>query len=107
MPSSPQGGGYESMEIIHSTIMQDMRAFEERIEFQFVPYHVFDAPRVSEVQDMPDIQCGDGRFFVGEPFNPHPQPLGNFQMGLPVGGFSPGPPVLDATWQSFVEQLGF
>lgn len=90
-----------AMENIHPTIMQDMKTFED-LGMQYIPNfcHIFD----SLSQDLPDIQFSDSHLFTREP---HPQPLGNFQMAPPVGGFSPGAPVLDATWQSFVEQLGF
>jgi len=96
-------GSETTTEYIHPTIMQDMKTFED-LGMQYIPDfdHIFDFPTAS---DMPDIQLHDSNLYTQEPFNS--QPLGNFQMAPPAAGYCPGPPVLDATWQSFVEQLGF
>lgn len=69
--------------------------------------NVFDFPSEPLPNPMPDIQFTDN-IFSG-------QSVGNLQMGgyhVPITEYtstssSPGAPVLDATWQSFVEQLGF
>jgi hypothetical protein len=87
-----------SSETMHPTIAQDMRSFDLGEPSQF--YDTFpDA-------DMSGIQfTGDSIFSIqtgGYGYSPTPT------FHSPAAGFTGGaPPILDATWQSFVEQLGF
>ncbi|KAJ7842233.1 fungal-specific transcription factor domain-containing protein [Mycena olivaceomarginata] len=84
-------------ETMHPTIAQDMRSFDLGEPSQF--YGAF--PEA----DMAGIQfTGDSIFSIqasGYGYSPTP----TFQSA--PAGFATGPPMLDATWQSFVEQLGF
>ncbi|KAI0962090.1 hypothetical protein AcV7_001011 [Taiwanofungus camphoratus] len=75
-------------EIIHPTIMHDLRAFEG-LESADLSLFNFDLPSGSQAQPQsaPDI--------FEDIFSTQTFPT------------EPGPPVLDATWQAFVEQLGF
>jgi hypothetical protein len=90
-------------ENMHPTIAQDMR----NLDVGSLVYNLFDLPTDSLPPDdqMPDIQFADNMF--------NQQPMGAFSMGqqgspqTPGMGFGAGAPILDATWQSFVEQLGF
>lgn len=86
-------------EFIHPTIMQDLRAFDGvDATFDFEQFD-FDLPA--------DLQSQAGqvsREMVDELFRAQPA-FGNYPEADPVP--QPGPPVLDATWQTFVEQLGF
>ncbi|KAF7321290.1 Zn(2)-C6 fungal-type domain-containing protein [Mycena kentingensis (nom. inval.)] len=85
---------------MHPTIAQDMRSFDLGEPSLF--YGATFAP-----EDMAGVQ-----FHGLAPFNP-PQmnaAFGGFNMGALQGYGNTGgttPPMLDATWQSFVEQLGF
>jgi len=113
-----------SSDMIHPTIMQDLRVFEgiggaslnvgssssaDVNQFNFA--YVFDGLRQPQqgqeipLQQMqippqqmqqPPVPGPDifDELFGAQAFPPEPEP--------PVG-----PPVLDATWQSFIEQLGF
>lgn len=81
----------------------DMSSFNHQTHFgEFL----FDFPPEPPTfpQAMLDVQYQDASIFGSDLFNLQPT-SGTQQMG--TSGFSPGPPVLDATWQSFVEQLGF
>ncbi|KAJ7610086.1 fungal-specific transcription factor domain-containing protein [Roridomyces roridus] len=106
IPSSAGG----SSGAMHPTIAQDMRSFELGEPSQF--YDTFQL-------GMSEHYAGTGTGTGGvDPsagsqnnvFSPNP---GAFGYGMPVafgtmGGAGGGtPPMLDATWQSFVEQLGF
>ncbi|KAJ6541643.1 fungal-specific transcription factor domain-containing protein [Mycena capillaripes] len=87
-----------SSETMHPTIAQDMRSFDLGEPSQF--YDTF--PEA----DMAGIQfTGDSIFSIqtgGYGYSPTPT------FHNPAAGFAGGsPPMLDATWQSFVEQLGF
>ena len=64
-------------------------------------------PESSAFQAMPDIQYQDASVYGGDLFHPPTNGLQQIRQLPTMNGFSPGPPVLDATWQSFVEQLGF
>ncbi|KAJ7729104.1 fungal-specific transcription factor domain-containing protein [Mycena maculata] len=88
-----------SGETMHPTIAQDMRSFDLGEPSQF--YDTF-----PDAADMAGIQfTGDSIFGPqtgGYGFSPPPA----FQT--PSASLTAGaPPMLDATWQSFVEQLGF
>ncbi|KZT08809.1 uncharacterized protein LAESUDRAFT_648494 [Laetiporus sulphureus 93-53] len=85
-------------DVIHPTIMQDLRVFEGTsgsIDFDFRmewPSNVLQQqPQafLPESNNIFDELFGTQSF----PVEPDPEPV--------------GPPVLDATWQSFIEQLGF
>ncbi|KAJ7146435.1 fungal-specific transcription factor domain-containing protein [Mycena epipterygia] len=87
-----------SSETMHPTIAQDMRSFELGEPSQF--YDTF------QDTDMAGIQfaTGDSVFSSSGAWGYSPPPA--FQT--PAVGFAgSAPPALDATWQSFVEQLGF
>ncbi|KAJ7631664.1 fungal-specific transcription factor domain-containing protein [Mycena polygramma] len=88
-----------SSETMHPTIAQDMRSFDLGEPSQF--YDTF--PDTTAV-DMTGIQfTGDSIFSIqagGYGYGPAP----TFQG---FAGANGSPPILDATWQSFVEQLGF
>jgi len=96
-------GPCEITEHMHPTIAQDMRSFDlsENTYFDF-PADAFTG--AEQPQSMTGIQYTESMFNA-------PQPMGsyNFQAGYhsPSMGFNTAPPMLDATWQSFVEQLGF
>lgn len=106
-----------SIDNIHPRIVQDMKAFEN---FDMTSYNLqteggeflFDFPPVPSAasfpQAMPDIQYQDASIYGNDLFI-QPPVSGYQQIGQApaTNGFSPGPPVLDTTWQSFVEQLGF
>jgi len=65
-------------------------------------------PSSSYPQVMPDIQYQDASIYGGDLV--YQQPVSGYLQNSQrpaAHGFSPGPPVLDATWQNFVEQLGF
>ncbi|KAJ7650531.1 fungal-specific transcription factor domain-containing protein [Roridomyces roridus] len=117
--SFPSGGGSGSgSRPMHPTIEQDMRSFELGEPSQF--YDTFQLGI-----GMPEQYSGAGGMGMdmgggpsgagsqGSIFGPNP---GVFGFGVPgafstMGGGGHGgggtPPMLDATWQSFVEQLGF
>ncbi|CCL98901.1 uncharacterized protein FIBRA_00908 [Fibroporia radiculosa] len=89
-----------SMDFIHPTIMQDMRVFDGVGDpMGFAPFN-FDLPSGIAGQ-MQDPSTAD---IFEELFGPQPFAHGQEAQTVQV---PPGPPVLDATWQSFVEQLGF
>ncbi|PCH34306.1 hypothetical protein WOLCODRAFT_95215 [Wolfiporia cocos MD-104 SS10] len=105
--SVPVTGGIPvSADIIHPTIMQDLRALEgpeSTIDYSQMDFgtFIFDMPPDSPLaqpqpqsQRQPDI--GAGQDFLDEMFGAQAFPTPEQT-----------PPVLDATWQSFVEQLGF
>jgi hypothetical protein len=107
---------FTNMDNIHPRIIQDMRAFDG---FDMASYNLrhehgeflFDLPPESSAfpQAMTDIEYQDTSIYGGDLFGQQ-QRGGGFQQIKPPPDpnvFSPGPPVLDATWQSFVEQLGF
>ncbi|KAF7347219.1 Zn(2)-C6 fungal-type domain-containing protein [Mycena venus] len=85
-------------ETMHPTIAQDMRSFDLGEPSQF--YDTFPEAEMAGIQFTGDsifsIQTGGYGY----------SPLPAFHSP-PVGGYAGGPPMLDATWQSFVEQLGF
>ncbi|KAH9837369.1 fungal-specific transcription factor domain-containing protein [Rhodofomes roseus] len=125
--SSPASGssGAVSSDMIHPTIMQDLRVFEgidvaslstsgassaldvgqynfadvfngmQPQQGQAMPLHQQQQIHPQQMQ-QPPVPGPDifDELFGAQAFPPEPEP--------PVG-----PPVLDATWQSFIEQLGF
>jgi hypothetical protein len=94
----------EAIESLHPTIIQDLKTFDGLNTSNLPPFHnIFDFPTGPLSQDIPDIQFPDTHEFGfgNDAFNSHSS------HGFPHSGFTPGPPVLDSTWQSFVEQLGF
>lgn len=106
--SLPSDGGPEPMNMdnLHPRIVQDMKAFDI---FDMSTYNsqtrggefLFDLP--SDAQAMAGVQYQDSSIY-GDVFSMMTETR---QPTFLTNGFSPGPPVLDATWQSFVEQLGF
>ncbi|KAF7340940.1 Zn(2)-C6 fungal-type domain-containing protein [Mycena sanguinolenta] len=96
-----------SSETMHPTIAQDMRSFDLGEPSQF--YGTFPDPEA----DMAGIQfTGDSIFSSVQPGGGYgyqsASPTGVFGAAVGTGaGFASGPPMLDATWQNFVEQLGF
>ncbi|KAK7063598.1 Zn(2)-C6 fungal-type domain-containing protein [Favolaschia claudopus] len=95
-----------SSDPMHPTIAQDMHRFDLGEPSQF--YDAF-----PDAADMAGIQfTGDSIFSVptgGYGFtSPTPPAFGTSAgTGTAGAGFPGGTPMLDATWQSFVEQLGF
>ncbi|OBZ79070.1 putative transcriptional regulatory protein C1F7.11c [Grifola frondosa] len=91
-------------ELIHPTIMQDLRTFDGVMDASFdSPQLNLDFPSTifpqgslegSDFSSFPEFD------FSGSMFTTHQPPLQSPEV-------PPGPPVLDATWQAFVEQLGF
>jgi hypothetical protein len=81
-----------------------MKIFDGLDGSSLPPFHdIFDLPSSLPPQAMPDIQFPDPSIFGTESTD-------IFNSYFVVGNnnyYQPGPPVLDATWQSFVEQLGF
>ncbi|KAJ7617219.1 fungal-specific transcription factor domain-containing protein [Roridomyces roridus] len=113
--SFPSGGGSGPM---HPTIEQDMRSFELGEPSQF--YDTFQLG-IGMPEQYSGIGAGAGGMGMGMGGGPSgggsqgsifgPSP-GAFGFGVPgafstMGGGGGTPPMLDATWQSFVEQLGF
>ncbi|KAJ7726359.1 fungal-specific transcription factor domain-containing protein [Mycena metata] len=97
MPSGSQNNN----EPMHPTIAQDMRSFDLGEPSQF-----YDAMLDA---DMTGIQfTADSVFTVPPPgaYAYSGSPATGFQNPTPAT-FGGSPPMLDATWQSFVEQLGF
>jgi len=86
---------------IHPRIMQDMRVFDQ--------YEQPSIPSESFHQAMSDVQFSGSSVYGAEVYSGHPQVLNTFHPAQPYGApyGVPEAPVLDATWQSFVEQLGF
>ncbi|TCD62867.1 hypothetical protein EIP91_006273 [Steccherinum ochraceum] len=113
------------MDSIHPTIMHDMRTFEGVGDFQsvFTPPltgpidlstpHVFGDHEMQQqspqpmqtvqpqLETFPDMYLSNEQFF-----NPPPPAPSSFD-GTGTDVLNMPPPVLDATWQSFIEQLGF
>jgi hypothetical protein len=89
-------------ETMHPTIAQDMRSFDLGEPSQF--FDTFGDAGMAGIQFT-----GDHSIFVAPP-----PPAGYNGYGAPPAaapspgvGFGGPPPMLDATWQNFVEQLGF
>ena len=99
---------------IHPRIVQDMKAFDG---FDMTPYRqtnmgefLFDFPPDTSAlpQVMPDIQYQDASIYGGDLFSQLPVGGAHQTKQPPANAPSyQSPLVLDATWQSFVEQLGF
>lgn len=101
------------MDNLHPRIVQDMKAFDNYdisdYNAQLQPGEfLYDLPPNTYPQAMADIQYQDASIYGNDLFVQPPM-SGYQQNGLApaTNGLSPGPPVLDTTWQSFVEQLGF
>ncbi|KZP04663.1 hypothetical protein FIBSPDRAFT_1054535 [Athelia psychrophila] len=123
----PMPTDFIMMDNLHPRIVQDMKAFEFEMSMptynlsQQTPYSgsLFDAPPVLDPQAMTQdagIYGVDLFPFMAERLMQQQyqqqmqQPQhGGEQPAAPIeGAFSPNPAAaLDATWQSFVEQLGF
>jgi len=85
---------------MHPTIVQDIKSFDMGVS-AFNDF-LLDFPTVSSVSQLsvPDLRSPDISSYT----------MPNYSMCHTNAGFEqhlPAPPVLDATWQSFVEQLGF
>lgn len=103
---------FMNMNNIHPRIVQDMKAFDA---FDLSPFNtqshvgdfMFDLPPESSTfpQMMPDIQYQDASIYGNDLHSANS--FQQIRQSSITNGFSTGPPVLDATWQSFVEQLGF
>jgi hypothetical protein len=104
-----------NMDNIHPRIVQDMKAFDG-FDMSSYPHQthigefMFDLPPASAAapQVIPDIQYQDTSIYGGDLFSQLPI-SGSHQVRPPPAMIRPAhePPILDATWQSFVEQLGF
>ncbi|KAG2116363.1 hypothetical protein BD769DRAFT_1629847 [Suillus cothurnatus] len=93
---------------IHPRIMQDMRVFDKFEQSPFPAGGSFDSPE-SFFQAMSDVQFSGSSVYGAEIYSGPPQVLNTFHPAHPYGtpnGIQEAP-VLDASWQSFVEQLGF
>jgi hypothetical protein len=108
-------GELMNMDNIHPRIVQDMKAFDG-FDMSSYPHQthigefMFDLPPESAAvpQVIPDIQYQDTSIYGGDLFSQLPI-SGSHQVRPPPAMIRPAhePPILDATWQSFVEQLGF
>lgn len=101
---------------MHPTIAQDMRD----IDIGHLVHNFFDPPTTELLQTTDEQQMQDVHF-AESLFNQQPTMSAFSGMGNGSGGqhtqqqqqqpspvgFGTGAPILDATWQSFVEQLGF
>ncbi|KAG1799032.1 uncharacterized protein HD556DRAFT_1430789 [Suillus plorans] len=99
-----QGVGFD----IHPRIMQDMRVFDKFEQSPFTAGGSFDSHE-SFFQAMSDVQFSGSSVYGAEIYSGQPQVLNTFH---PAHSYSAPNgiqevPVLDAAWQSFVEQLGF
>ncbi|KAG1726155.1 hypothetical protein EDB19DRAFT_1897685 [Suillus lakei] len=93
---------------IHPRIMQDMRVFDKFEQSPFTTDGSLDSSE-SFFQAMSDVQFSGSSVYGAEIYSGHPQVLNTFHPAHPYGapnGIQEAP-VLDAAWQSFVEQLGF
>ncbi|KAG1902682.1 uncharacterized protein F5891DRAFT_1127608 [Suillus fuscotomentosus] len=93
---------------IHPRIMQDMRVFDKFEQSPFTAGGSFDSHE-SFFQAMSDVQFSGSSVYGAEIYSGQPQVLNTFH---PAHSYSAPNgiqevPVLDAAWQSFVEQLGF
>ncbi|GLB43693.1 putative fungal specific transcription factor [Lyophyllum shimeji] len=91
---------------MHPTLAQDMRSFDVGAPAFNIVDNLFDYPAsttppvVPQQPPIPDLSAADASFFSTSAFHTyHPQP--------PTASFEQAAPILDSTWQSFVEQLGF
>jgi hypothetical protein len=93
---------------IHPRIMQDMRVFDKFEQSPFTAGGSFDSSE-SFFQAMSDVHFSGSSVYGAEIYNGHPQVLNTFHPAHPYGAPNgiQETPVLDAAWQSFVEQLGF
>ncbi|KAF8215723.1 fungal-specific transcription factor domain-containing protein [Mycena galopus ATCC 62051] len=88
-----------SSETMHPTIAQDMRSFDLGEPSQF--YGTFMEGDMAGIQFTGDSVFNMQTGGFGSGYSPTPA------FHSPPPGFAGAPPMLDATWQSFVEQLGF
>ena len=88
---------------MHPTIAQDMNRFDMGTAAFNNMFFDFSTPSVSQ-PPVPDSRGPDIDFYLTPNYPMYPQPpsqnIAGFEQHQPA-------PVLDATWQSFVEQLGF
>lgn len=100
-------GGNSAFDI-HPRIMQDMRVFDQYQQPSFAASGSADSPE-SFYQAMSDVQFSGPDVYGAEVYSGHPQVLNTFHPAQPHNApyGVPEAPVLDAAWQSFVEQLGF
>jgi hypothetical protein len=99
---------------MHPTIVQDMMLFNGfGMEHRLSPNDMFDYPSESLPHDSPEFVPLDHNAAAvwGGSESLGTQPFGGFTAGYQspnaCSGFGLGPPVLDASWQGFLEQLGF
>jgi hypothetical protein len=90
---------------MHPTIAQDMNRFDMGTAAFGDLFLDFSTPSSVPQLPVPDLQGSDVNFYLTPPFQMYPSPptsqhIAGFEQHQPA-------PVLDATWQSFVEQLGF
>ncbi|KAG2106993.1 uncharacterized protein F5147DRAFT_746108 [Suillus discolor] len=99
-----QGVGFD----IHPRIMQDMRVFDKFEQPPFTAGGSFDSHE-SFFQAMSDVQFSGSSVYGAEIYSGQPQVLNTFHPAHPYSAPNgiQEVPVLDAAWQSFVEQLGF
>lgn len=107
-----------NVDTMHPTIAHDMRSFDMGAP---TFSNFFDFPATHHSQSaVPEIQVPDHNFYPEANFHPYqpqlpPPPLTQSQNHSHSHGqgnghthmFDQSPPILDSTWQSFVEQLGF
>ncbi|KAF5384815.1 hypothetical protein D9615_000960 [Tricholomella constricta] len=106
--TGPGSGYYFSdaqVDNMHPTLAQDMRSFDGGAP---TFNHFFDSPAAPYLPSMPDLNAAhDTNFYLSaeyQPYHHHHQPP---PPPPPQAPFEQAAPILDATWQSFVEQLGF
>ncbi|KAG1763219.1 hypothetical protein EDD22DRAFT_777289, partial [Suillus occidentalis] len=93
---------------IHPRIMQDMLVFDKFEQSPFTTGGSFDSSE-SFFQAMSDVHFSGSSVYGAEIYNGQPQVLNTFHPAHPYDAPNgiQETPVLDAAWQSFVEQLGF
>jgi hypothetical protein len=110
-----------NVDTMHPTIAQDMRSFDTGAPTFNAPTfnNLFDFPAAHQRQpEMADIQVAENHYYSTssyQPFQAPPPPPSHGQSQNQSHGqnnghshmFDQPAPILDSTWQSFVEQLGF
>lgn len=98
-----------NVDSMHPTLAQDMRSFDMGAP---TFNNLFDFPTVPITQSpVLDMHSHDANFYPISGYqafqHQHQQPQQQQQQQPPAAQFEQPAPILDATWQSFVEQLGF
>jgi hypothetical protein len=90
---------------MHPTIAQDMSRFDMDAATFNNLFLDFSSPSSASQLPVPDLRGSDINFYLTQNYSMYQPPPTSHNI---AGVEQPQPaPVLDATWQSFVEQLGF